>query len=331
MFTDKSWLIATSGNGGKGAVAWNRSKTSSKGGPAGGNGGKGGSVMIMGDTNCHDLSHIRYHHFFKAKNGKPGQSNKRRGKNAENIVIKVPFGTEITCANTGDVVFDIDVSCKHPFVLCEGGGGGLGNFEFKASTHQSPYEFTDGEKGSEKKIYLELKSIADVGLIGMPSVGKSSILNSVGHASFKTGSYPFTTLHPNLCVIKKRQESCGVVIADVPGIIEDASNNKGLGIGFLRHIERCSMIMIVVDAINFNGFSQDKQIEILVNEMNQYNNKLLSKICGVIINKNDLLEEESCNILCNDLEKKYKYRCFSTSTITNKGMEDLRIFLLHKV
>lgn len=323
MFIDKSWIIATSGRGGDGVVAWSRTSSNSKGGPAGGNGGKGGSIFIQGTSNYQDLSHIQYKHRYKAKSGTNGGGNRKKGKNGEDIVILVPFGTEIRNSQTKELILDLDVSIKHPVLLCKGGNGGLGNSEFATSIMQVPDHITKGAPAQELRVNLELKSIADVGFVGAPSAGKSSLLNAIGSMSVKTGAYPFTTLSPNLCVLREKKGDKGVVVADVPGLIEGAHLNKGLGIGFLRHVERCSSIIIVIDGAVSTLEAIDNEARMIISEIEKYNDRVASRVSMVVINKLDIMSDEIINGISSIMIYK-DYKVLLTSALVGNGIKELR-------
>lgn len=290
MFVDKVRLTLTAGNGGNGVIAWRREKFIPKGGPCGGDGGKGGSVILEADDQVVSLENFRNRRIIKAKNGQPGGYNYRHGKKGEDLILKIPYGTLVKDALTGEILYDF-IDEKRSEILCKGGKGGKGNDHFKSPTNQAPYICTEGEKGQVREIELELKLIADIGLIGMPNAGKSSLMSQMTHLSVKIGAYPFTTLFPNLSYIH-RQDQSRILVADIPGIIEGAHLDKGLGFEFLRHIERSAALIYVIDASGIEGRSPLDDFHVLQNELRAYNPELLQKPFLVVLNKIDMAEAQ---------------------------------------
>lgn len=246
MFIDSVKITLRAGSGGNGVVAWCREKFIPKGGPVGGNGGKGGSITLKTDVHVLSLESFRNRRLLSAESGQAGGGNLRKGRNGEALLLKVPCGTLVKNAATGEILYDLTEEGQE-CVICRGGKGGKGNACFKSPTHQAPAICTLGEEGESIEVELELKLIADVGLIGFPNAGKSTLMTKMTHVPVKIGAYPFTTLYPNLSYVQFDDYS-RVLVADIPGLIEDAHLDKGLGISFLRHIERSSVLLFVLDA-----------------------------------------------------------------------------------
>ena len=291
-FVDYVKIFCRSGKGGPGSVHFRREKFVPKGGPDGGDGGDGGDIILRGNQNYWTLLHLRYQRHIFAGHGESGSGAQRTGKQGESKVIEVPCGTVVYDADTGDYICDItDHGQEH--ILLKGGRGGRGNQHFKTSTNQAPRYAQPGEPYEEKWVVLELKLLADVGLVGFPNVGKSTLLSVVSAAKPKIANYPFTTLEPNLGIVRYR-EGKSFVMADIPGIIEGASEGKGLGLRFLRHIERNSLMLFVIPV---DSDDIKKEYEILLNELRLYNPELLEKKHLLAITKSDLLDEELMNEL----------------------------------
>lgn len=284
MFTDRVIIKFSAGKGGNGVVAWRREKYIPKGGPVGGNGGKGGSIIIRTDVQLPSLESLRNKRIVRAEDGKQGGSSLMRGKNGKDLIVTVPAGTLVKDPKTGRILYDLTENGQE-IVLCKGGFGGRGNHCFKSPTNQAPNICTPGKPGQEKEIELELKLIADVGLVGFPNAGKSTFLSAVTSVPVKIGAYPFTTLKPNLAFVRKGHES--LLIADIPGIIEGASRNKGLGLEFLRHIERTRVLLFIVDCSSWEGRKPWEDLAVLQNELHSYDPALLSKPSLVLLNKMD--------------------------------------------
>jgi GTP-binding protein len=287
MFIDYAVIDVTAGKGGDGAVAFRREKFVPKGGPAGGNGGKGGSAIIEAHHNLNTLLDFRYKKKFKAQNGEMGGNSLKDGKNGKDIIIKVPLGTVVKDFNTNQVLFDLNEETKR-VVLASGGKGGKGNSNFATPTNQTPRYAEEGKPGDYKKVILELKLIADVGLVGFPNAGKSTLISAISAARPKIADYPFTTLEPNLGIVKYRAYD-SFTVADIPGIIEGAHKGKGLGHKFLRHIERTKIILFLIDITSEN---YENDYEILYNELKSYSNKLIEKKILLSLSKADLADDE---------------------------------------
>ncbi|MCE2983808.1 MAG: GTPase ObgE [Parachlamydia sp.] len=288
MFIDRAVIELAAGKGGNGVVAWRREKYIPKGGPSGGNGGKGGSIIFEADTQIPSLDWFRHRKTIKAQNGGDGGGNCRQGKTGKDLVMKVPCGTLLKDAETGDILYDF-VHDKERFILCKGGRGGRGNDSFKTPTNQAPNFFTEGSEGETRHVELELKLIADVGLVGFPNAGKSTLISTLAGLRVKVAAYPFTTLQPNLGFIELPNYQ-RIYIADIPGIIEGASHNKGLGLEFLRHIERTKLLVFILDASGIDGRTPLKDFEVLRAEIEAYNHELLERPTIVALNKIDTEE-----------------------------------------
>ncbi len=293
MFVDRVVIEFVAGKGGNGVVAWRREKFIPKGGPSGGNGGKGGSVILEADTQIGSLDWFRHRRILKAQNGGDGGSNCRQGRNGTDLILKVPCGTLVKDSRTGEILYDF-VNDKERFVLCKGGRGGRGNDSFKTPTHQAPNICTEGTYGQTHHVELELKLIADVGLVGFPNAGKSTLISSLAGLRVKVAAYPFTTLQPNLGFIELDNYK-RVYIADIPGIIEGASSNRGLGLEFLRHIERTKLLIFILDASGIDGRTPSSDFRVLREEIGAYNPELLERPYLVALNKIDT-EESQANI-----------------------------------
>ncbi len=296
MFIDKIKIYTKSGNGGNGVVSFRREKYVAKGGPDGGDGGNGGSVIFTVDEGANTLLYFRYKRKFVAQNGGDGAGSKFHGKNGEDVIIPVPKGTLIRDAETGKIIHDM--SDDEPFVLAKGGRGGWGNKHFATPTRQIPHFAKAGLAGEEREVILELKMIADVGLVGLPSAGKSSLLAAVSSARPKIADYHFTTLEPNLGVVSMGGEA-GFVMADIPGLIEGASEGAGLGHAFLRHVERCRMLVQVVDIAGTEGRTPVEDLETISAELEKFSPELASRPRIIAANKADLMvnaEEEFIEI-----------------------------------
>ena len=321
MFTDYVKIIVKSGDGGDGAISFRREKYVAAGGPDGGDGGKGGDVYFQVDPDANTLIDFRYMKKFKAENGKNGEGANRYGKGGEDLYIKVPLGTIVKDAETGKVLADL---CEKGQVekVFPGGRGGKGNSHFATSTRQAPHFSQGGEKGIEKEIILELKLLADVGLIGFPNVGKSTFLSTVTSATPKIADYHFTTLEPNLGVVKS-EYGASFVIADIPGIIEGASEGVGLGLQFLRHIERTRLLLHVVDASGIEGRNPVDDFNTINEELKKYSEKLSKRTQIIVASKADLIQDESKYQELEDLAKNKNMKIFKISSVTGEGVKEL--------
>ena len=320
MFSDYTKIYVKAGDGGDGAVAFHREKYVAAGGPDGGDGGRGGNVVFQVDTNLNTLEDLRYHRKFVAKNGENGKGGKMFGKNGEDIVIKVPMGTLIRDAETGHILKDM--SSMDPFILFRGGNGGWGNKHFATPTRQCPRFAKPGIPGEERELILELKLIADAGLIGFPNVGKSTLLSVVSAARPKIANYHFTTLHPNLGVVRIAENE-SFVMADIPGIIEGASEGAGLGHAFLRHIERCRLLVHVVDISGSEGRNPIQDFEVINEELKKFSSKLASCPQVVIGNKCDIIQDKELPEAFKIYVEKLGYPYFEISAAAHIGTDYL--------
>ena len=321
MFTDYVKIVVKSGDGGDGAISFRREKYVAAGGPDGGDGGKGGDVYFTVDPDANTLIDFRYMKKFKAENGKNGEGNHRYGKGGEDLYIKVPLGTIIKDAETGKVLADLCEKGQTEKVF-PGGRGGKGNSHFATSTRQAPHFSQGGEKGIEKEIILELKLLADVGLIGFPNVGKSTFLSVVTSATPKIADYHFTTLEPNLGVVKSEYGD-SFVIADIPGIIEGASDGTGLGLQFLRHIERTRLLLHVIDASGIEGRNPVEDFNTINNELKSYSEKLSKRTQIIVANKADLMQDDSAYKELEKVAKEHNMKIFKISGVTGQGVKEL--------
>ena len=295
-FVDYVKIYTRSGNGGAGSTHLFRDNRTTKGGPDGGDGGRGGHIILKGNKQLWTLLHLKYRKHIFAENGMPGSKNRSTGASGEDQIIEVPLGTVARDAETGEILFEITKDGETQ-ILRKGGRGGLGNWHFKSATNQTPRYAQPGEEGSEGWNILELKVLADVGLVGFPNAGKSTLLSVVSAAKPKIANYAFTTLVPNLGIVKYRDFK-SFVMADIPGIIEGASQGKGLGTRFLRHIERNAMLLFLVPA---DSPDIHKEYKILLNEVGTYNQELLDKKRILAISKSDMLDEELMREIEQDL------------------------------
>lgn len=321
MFTDYTKISIKAGDGGNGAIAFRREKYVAAGGPNGGDGGKGGNVYFQADPDANTLIDFRYNKKFRAQNGDNGGNNNCSGKSGEDLYIKVPIGTVVKDAETGKLVVDISEAGQKELIL-QGGRGGKGNQHFATATRQAPRFAQDGDKGEEKEIILELKLLADVGLLGFPNVGKSTFLSVVSDAKPKIANYHFTTIEPNLGVVKMKSGD-SFVVADIPGIIEGASEGIGLGIQFLRHVERTRLLLHVIDASGNEGRDPIEDFYAINKELKQYSEKLSGRKQIIVANKIDVIQDEEAIKKLEKLAKKEELEFFKISAVTGEGVNEL--------
>ena len=319
-FVDYINLEVKSGNGGEGSSHFRREKFVAKGGPDGGDGGNGGNIFICADENLWTLYNFKYKKYFIAGDGGKGGKSRSTGANGKDIIINVPIGTIVKETKTGQILLEV-LKDQEKKLLLEGGKGGQGNWNFKSPTNQAPRYSQKGQKGNKVKVTLELKILADVGIVGFPNSGKSTLLASITKSKPKIADYPFTTLKPNLGIVPYREFS-SFVIADIPGIIEGASKGKGLGHHFLRHIERNSVLLFLIPVDSANC---KKTFQTLRKEMNQYNPELLDKRYLIAFSKSDLLDKELFDEFLIETKKNFKKTPFCIiSSINNSGLEELK-------
>ena len=327
MFVDRVKIEVSAGNGGDGAVAWIRAKYIPKGGPCGGDGGKGGSIILKTSTHQSSLDWFRNRKLIKAQDGDKGGSNLCSGKNGEDLILQVPCGTLVKDVNTGEILFDL-TEPHVEVVLCKGGKGGKGNDHFKTPTNRAPYQFTPGELGEELEVEFELKLIADVGLVGYPNAGKSTLINQLGQLDVKTAAYPFTTLLPNIGFFEPAPEK-RIYIADIPGIIEGAHENRGLGLEFLKHIERTRLLLFILDASGIDGREAADDLKVLRNELLSYNEELMKKPYLIVLNKVD--EEISSEHIAHFTKSFPKEKFYLISAKEGLGLDELKKAIYSKV
>jgi len=326
MFIDYAKIFISSGKGGNGAVAFRREKYVPKGGPAGGNGGCGGNIIFLADRNLNTLLDFQYKRKYAAESGEPGGTSLKDGRNGKDIIIKVPVGTLVKDAETEKILFDLDEDGKR-IIAAKGGKGGKGNSNFATPTKQAPRYAEPGKPGDEKYVVLELKLIADIGLVGFPNAGKSTLISTISAARPKIADYPFTTLEPNLGIVKYKEYK-SFTVADIPGIIEGAHEGKGLGHKFLRHIERTKILLLLID-ITSEDFAGDYKT--LITELKKYSKTLSAKEKIVALTKADLLTTDELK------DKKYKkIKGFTgkiniISSASNLGIEKLLDVLWEKL
>lgn len=321
MFIDKAKIYVKAGDGGNGCVAFHREKFVPMGGPSGGNGGKGGDVIIVADSKLQTLMDFKYKRHYKAEKGQNGQGGNKTGKDGKDLYIKVPVGTVVKDAQTGEILADL-VEEGQSVIVAKGGKGGKGNAAFKTATNQAPTNAEPGEKGEERWIELELKLIADVGIIGFPNAGKSTLISVLSKARPKIADYPFTTLTPVLGVIEFDIGDY-LILADIPGLIEGASKGAGLGHEFLRHIERTKYLIHLIDVSDFRERDPIEAFKIINKELKEYSPKLLEKPQIVVANKIDALSDKSLIDKLKDYFTKEGYKFFAVSLITKEGLDEL--------
>lgn len=318
-FVDYVKIFCASGKGGAGSVHFRREKFVAKGGPDGGDGGRGGHIILRANSQLWTLLHLKYRKHIKASHGQPGSGQCSSGAMGEDIELEVPLGTVVKNADTEEVLFELTEDGQTQ-VLVPGGRGGLGNWHFRTATQQAPRYAQPGEPGAEGWFILELKVLADVGLVGFPNAGKSTLLSSVTAAKPEIADYAFTTLVPNLGIVPYRDER-SFIIADIPGIIEGASEGKGLGHQFLRHIERNSVLLFMIPADSEDHF---KEYQVLLNELKKYNPELMHKDRIVVVSKSDMLDEELMNAIAATFPKGLPHLFISSvSTLNLQRLKDL--------
>jgi GTP-binding protein len=323
-FFDEARIEVLAGDGGNGAASFRREKFIPFGGPDGGDGGKGGSIWAIADRNINTLIDFRYTRVFRAQKGEHGRGSDCYGKGGDDMELRMPVGTLIHDSQTGDVIADLDADGKR-IMIAKGGQGGMGNLHFKSSTNRAPRQCTPGQPGEQKELKLELKVLADVGLLGLPNAGKSTFIRAVSAAKPKVADYPFTTLHPNLGVVRVGPEQ-SFVVADVPGLIEGAAEGAGLGHQFLRHLQRTRLLLHLVDVAPFDeGVDPVAQAKAIALELKKYDKALYDKPRWLVLNKVDMLPEGEREARVRDFIKRFKYKgpVFEISALTREGCEEL--------
>ena len=321
-FLDQVKIYIKAGNGGDGSPSFRREKFIEFGGPDGGDGGNGGSIILRAERNLNTLIDYRYQQHHKAKRGDNGAGQNRTGKGGENLILKVPLGTQVFEEDNKTLLYDF-VRVGEEFIVAKGGKGGLGNTRFKSSTNRAPRKFTKGSLGEEYTIWLQLKTIADVGIIGLPNAGKSSLLAAMTNASPKIANYQFTTLNPNLGVAVYDDKE--ITVADIPGLIEGAHKGTGLGIKFLKHVERCKSLLHMIDITNEDIKKSYNQVK---NELKKYSKKLSKKKELVVLNKIDLIDKKKMRDIVDDFSKNSKSEIIAVSTLEKKSISKIKAKLI---
>ena len=321
-FLDQVKIYIKAGNGGDGSPSFRREKFIEYGGPDGGDGGKGGSVILKAEQNLNTLIDYRYQQHHKAERGDNGAGQNKTGKSGEDLILKVPLGTQVFEEDNKTLIFDF-IKIGEEFVAAGGGKGGLGNTRFKSSTNRAPRKFTKGATGEEFTIWLQLKTIADIGIIGLPNAGKSSLLAAITNANPKIANYQFTTLNPNLGVASYDDKE--VTIADIPGLVEGAHKGIGLGTQFLKHIERCKSLLHLIDITNEDLKKSYKQIK---DELKNYSSKLAQKKELIVLNKTDLIDEDMVKEIIEDFSKSMKSEVVLLSTLEKKSISKIKAKLI---
>ena len=326
-FVDYVKINVRSGNGGKGSAHLRREKYVAKGGPDGGNGGRGGNIVFLSDKNLWTLFHFKFQKHFKAENGGDGSKSRSSGSNGKDEIIRVPVGTVVKDSDTNQILYE-SINDGDKKIVVEGGKGGLGNWNFKSPTNQTPRYAQSGISGVEKKLTIELKVLADVGLVGLPNSGKSTLLSVLTDAKPKIANYEFTTLKPNLGIVKHRDYNT-FVISDIPGIIEGASKGKGLGHHFLRHIERNSILVILISVESENV---KQTYDILIKELKTYNSELMDKEKLLVISKCDLIEIKDLNKIKSNFNSTFNnIDIHYISSVTMSGITELKDLIWKKL
>ena len=320
-FLDQAKIFVKAGDGGNGIASFRREKFIEYGGPNGGDGGDGGSVILKAVNGLNTLIDFRFAQHFKSENGDKGGSNNKTGHGGKNLYLRIPLGTQVYAEDKKTLIYDFTKE-NEEFILAKGGKGGVGNTKFKSSTNRAPRKFTKGKLGEEISVWLELKIIADVGLIGFPNAGKSSFLTISTKARPKIADYPFTTLKPNLGVVQFDDKE--IVIADIPGLIQGAHKGVGLGDKFLKHVERCKSLLHIID---INEDDLVNKYKIIREELKQYSEKLTKKKEIVVFNKIDLLTEEEKNNKIKEFKKFYKKKFFQISILKKQNIKEVLRFL----
>lgn len=322
-FVDEATIEVRAGNGGPGSVSFRREKFIPKGGPDGGDGGAGGSVWLEADSGLNTLADFRHARLFKARNGEPGAGRQRTGKSAEDITIRVPLGTIVRAAETDERIGELTEAGQR-MLVARGGEGGRGNINFKSSVNRTPRQSTPGTPGEERALHLELKVLADVGLLGFPNAGKSTLISAVSAARPKVADYPFTTLYPNLGVVSL-EPGRSFVIADIPGLIEGAAEGQGLGIQFLKHLQRTRLLLHLVDIAPIDGADPVEQVKALERELMQFDEDLAQRERWLVLTKTDQLEDAEAGMITERVisELGWQSPWFAISAVAQRGLDPL--------
>ena len=321
-FLDQAKIYIKAGNGGSGSASFRREKFVEYGGPDGGDGGAGGSIIFQSDRNLNTLIDFRYAQHFKAQHGKPGSRRNKTGADGEDLILKVPLGTQVYEEDNNTLIYDFTKN-KEKYLVALGGKGGLGNVRFKSSTNRAPRRKTNGKLGEEFWIWLQLKVIADIGIIGKPNAGKSSLLAALTRAKPKIANYPFTTINPNLGVSYYGGKE--ITLADIPGLVEGAHKGVGLGDKFLRHIERCKILLHLIDLSEDNLVNSYKKIKL---EISNYDKNLIKKKEIIFFNKSDLLKDNEINTKLKEFRNKIKNKYEIISVYSNKDIQKIKKLLI---
>lgn len=321
MFIDEVIISVKAGDGGNGCLAFRREKFVPRGGPSGGDGGRGGDITLVSDTHHNTLLHFRFNPEHKAERGRHGEGSNRTGREGHSIELPVPVGTVVYDAATGEQLYDF-TSPGERFVVAKGGRGGRGNARFATSTHQAPTEHEDGAPGDEKRLRFELKLLADVGLVGFPNAGKSTLISKLSAARPKIANYPFTTLEPNLGVVQAGDRT--FVLADIPGLIEGAHEGHGLGIQFLRHVERTRLLVHLVDTSEFSGRDPAHDFDVILQELRSFSDALAEKPMIVVATKVDICQDPERIAAVEYKARQHGHPFFAISSVTGAGVDPLR-------
>ncbi len=328
-FVDEAFIEVTAGKGGDGCMSFHREKFVPKGGPDGGDGGHGGSIYLLGERNLNTLIDFRYQRLIKAQKGANGMGSLCSGKSGEDSFVAVPVGTSVYDADTDELIGDI-TEPEQAILVAKGGFGGRGNATFKSSTNRAPRKFTKGTPGEQRRLRLELKVLADVGLLGLPNAGKSTFIRGVSAATPKVADYPFTTLYPHLGVVRVNVEH-SFVVADIPGLIEGAAEGAGLGVQFLKHLARTRILLHLVDVLPQSGNDPVADVITITEELSKYHEDLMHKPRWLVLNKVELLPDDQRQIICDDIIARLEWTdpVFQISALAKRGLEPL-IYALNK-
>ena len=322
-FVDEATIEVRAGKGGPGCVSFRREKYIPRGGPDGGDGGDGGSVWLEGDSGLNTLADFRHARLFKARNGEPGAGRQRTGRSAEDILVRVPLGTIVTATETGEQIGEI-TEHQQRMLVARGGQGGRGNINFKSSVNRTPRQSTPGTAGEERGLHLELKVLADVGLLGFPNAGKSTLISSVSAARPKVADYPFTTLYPNLGVVSL-EPGRSFVIADIPGVIEGAAEGAGLGLRFLKHLQRTRLLLHLVDIAPIDDTDPVAQVRALERELADFDADLAQRERWLVLTKTDQLDEQEAEQRSREIVERLGWQSpwFAVSAVARRGLAPL--------